>query len=84
MIPIAEPDLRENELTYVTEAITSGWISSAGAHVAKFEEGFAGHCGAAHGVATSNGTAAFDLDLAADGIGPGDLRDDVRGVAAVL
>lgn len=69
--PVCTPLLSGNELAYVTEAVTSGWISSAGRYVGDFERAFAGYCGAAHGIAVCNGTAALHLALAALGIGPG-------------
>jgi perosamine synthetase len=52
--------------------VRSGWISSLGAFIARFETEFAAFCGAPHAVAVSNGTAAMHLALAAAGIGPGD------------
>jgi len=72
MIPIAKPLLGEEELSNVMEAVRSGWVSSKGSFIPEFEAGFASYCGVKHGVATSNGTAALHLALAALGIGPGD------------
>jgi len=72
MIPVCEPTLQGNELKYTTEAITSGWISSAGSYLTRFEEGFSSYCGVSHGVACSNGTTALHLALEAMGIGRGD------------
>lgn len=71
-IPVMTPQLNGNELTYVTECITTGWISSQGAYVKRFEKEFAEVCGSSHGVAVSNGTVAIHLALAALGIGEGD------------
>ena len=71
-IPIAEPLFTGNELKYVTDCIRSGWISSIGAYVPRFEEEFARFCGQRYGVATSSGTTALHLALATLGIGPGD------------
>ena len=71
-IPVAEPLLSGNELAYVTDCIKSGWVSSLGAYIPRFEEMFAQFCGARFGIATSNGTAALHLALVALGIGPGD------------
>ena len=72
MIPIAEPSLGEEELKNVTEAIKSGWISSKGAFIPKFEGSFAHYCGIKYGVATCNGTVALHLALTTLGIGPED------------
>jgi perosamine synthetase len=71
-IPVAEPTLGDRELEYVIDCVKSGWISSLGEYVQKFEHRFARYCGAEYGVATFNGTVALHLLLAALGIGPGD------------
>lgn len=70
--PIAEPDIGELEIEYVTDAVRSGWVSSLGRYVEEFERGFADFCQTRHGVSTANGTVALHLTLAALGIGPGD------------
>ncbi len=71
-IPVMTPLLSGNELKYVTECITTGWISSQGAYVKKFEQQFAEYSKMKFGVAVSNGTVAIHLALAALGIGEGD------------
>ena len=71
-IPVCEPTLLGNELKYVTDAVQSGWISSAGKYVTEFEEQFAAYCGCKFGVAVCNGTVALHLALVALGIGKGD------------
>lgn len=71
-IPVCEPFLNGNELKYVTDAITTGWISSSGRYVTDFEHKFANYCGMKYGVAVCNGTVAIHLALAALGIGKGD------------
>lgn len=72
MIPVCEPTLQGNELKYVTEAVKSGWISSAGPFINKFEEDFSRYCHAQYGVSCSNGTTALHLAVESLGIGPGD------------
>lgn len=72
MIPVAEPKFGGNELKYVSDCITSGWVSSKGKYVNQFETNFAEFCGVKRGVATFNGTIALHLLLAALNIGPGD------------
>lgn len=67
-IPIAKPALGKDELNNVIEAVKSGWISSKGEFIEKFEGEFAKYIGAKYGVATSNGTTALHLALAALGI----------------
>lgn len=72
MIPVCVPLLAGNELNYVTDAVASGWISSSGKYVTRFEEAFARYCGVKHGVATCNGTTALHLAVVALGLGSGD------------
>lgn len=71
-IPVCEPLLAGRELEYVTQAVKTGWISSAGEYIERFEEAFAAYCGVRHGIAVCNGTVALHLALEALGIGPGD------------
>ena len=70
--PVAEPEIGEEELRNVVEAVKSGWISSKGEFIEKFERSFSKYIGVKHGVATSNGTVALHLALVALGIGQGD------------
>jgi perosamine synthetase len=71
-IPVCEPLLEGNELKYVTEAVNTGWISSTGEYVKKFEDQFAEYCGAKYAIAVTNGTVALHLAIEALGIGEGD------------
>jgi perosamine synthetase len=71
-IPVCEPLLAGNELKYITEAVSSGWISSSGKYVTEFEKTFADYCGTRYAVAVCNGTLALHLMLVAAGIGQGD------------
>jgi len=71
-IPVCEPYLNGNELKYVTDAISTSWISSAGKYVSEFEKQFAAYCGCKYGVAVCNGTVSLHLALVALGIGKGD------------
>ncbi|BFU44956.1 DegT/DnrJ/EryC1/StrS family aminotransferase [Krasilnikovia sp. MM14-A1004] len=70
--PVSKPFLAARELEYVSEAVTSGWISSQGPFVPRFEQAFAAYNGSAFGVACSSGTAALTLALRALNVGPGD------------
>ncbi|MEU8300246.1 DegT/DnrJ/EryC1/StrS family aminotransferase [Micromonospora sp. NPDC048909] len=70
--PVARPCLSDLEERYLLDAYRSGWISSQGPYLQRFEGEFAARCGAATAVATGNGTVALHLVLAAAGIGPGD------------
>ena len=71
-IPVCEPMLAGNELNYVTDAVSTGWISSAGKYVTEFEKQFAAYSDCKYGVAVCNGTVALHLALVALGIGEGD------------
>ncbi|MFM6976263.1 MAG: DegT/DnrJ/EryC1/StrS family aminotransferase [Sphingobacteriaceae bacterium] len=71
-IPVCEPYLSGKELEYVTDCLTTGWISSAGKYVDEFEKQFAQYCGAQYAVGVTNGTVAIHLALIALGIGQGD------------
>lgn len=71
-IALAHPQLDGNEYKYLMDAFLSTWISSTGKYVTQFEENFSKYCGVTYGVATSNGTTALHLALAALGIGKGD------------
>lgn len=71
-IPVCEPMLAGNELKYVTDAVSTGWISSSGKYVTEFENKFAEYCGCKYGVAVCNGTIALHLALISLGLGKGD------------
>jgi perosamine synthetase len=71
-IPVNEPLLDGNEEKYLVECIRTGWISSEGPFVARFEEQFAARVGRKHGVAVANGSVALDAAVVALGIGAGD------------
>ncbi len=71
-IPVCEPLLGGNELKYVTDAVSTGWISSSGKYVNDFEKCFSAYSDCKYGVAVCNGTIALHLALVALGIGKGD------------
>lgn len=71
-VPVSRPDLSGSELKYVTEAVSSSWISSSGEFLDRFEREFATTCQVSHALAVTNGTLALYLALAALRIGPGD------------
>lgn len=72
MIPVNTPLLTGNEKKYLTECVDSGWISSEGPFVEKFETRFAAMVEREHAIAVSNGSAALDAAVAALEIGAGD------------
>jgi perosamine synthetase len=71
-IPVNEPLLNGNEEKYLVECIRTGWISSEGPFVKKFEDEFSSRVGRKYGVAVSNGSVAIDAAVVALGIGSGD------------
>ena len=72
MVPVNEPLLNGNEKKYLNECIDTGWISSEGPFIARFEQEFAKRVGRKHGIAVSNGSVAIDAALEALKVGPGD------------
>jgi perosamine synthetase len=61
-----------NEKAYVTECLDTGWVSSKGQFVERFESMFSSLHHDLFSVSTSNGTTALHLALLALGIGKGD------------
>ena len=71
-IPVNLPLLDGNEKKYLNECIDTGWISSEGPFVKKFEENFSNFLGRKYGIAVSSGTAALDIAVKSLKIGEGD------------
>ena len=72
-IALHEPDFRGTEAwTYVKDCLDTGWVSTAGQWVSRFEQELASATGAAHAVAVTNGTVALRLALHLVGVEPGD------------
>lgn len=71
-IPVNTPLFSGNERAYLLECIDTGWISSEGPFIPRFEEAFAAWVGRKEGIAVANGSAALDIAVAALGIGAGD------------
>lgn len=73
VIPVCEPELTNTERRYVNEVLDSGWISSKGPMVERFEKAFAKTVShTKYAIAVNSGTSALHLALAAVGVGPGD------------
>src|SRR5437764_396495 len=54
-LPLHEPEFAGREWQYVKECLDTGWVSSAGAYVDRFERDLCSYTGAAHAIATANG-----------------------------
>jgi len=72
VIPVTEPEIGEREIRNVTDAVRSGWVSSKGPFIERFEAGFSRYIGMKYGITTSNGTTALHLALTALGTKRGD------------
>jgi perosamine synthetase len=71
-IPLAVPEIRGNEWKYAKECLDTGWVSSAGPFVDRFEKAIGDYVGAKHAVSVVNGTCAIHLALIVAGIKPDD------------
>ena len=71
-VVLHEPVFKGNEWDYVKQCFDTGWVSTAGAFVDRFEEDLATFTGAKHVVATVNGTSALHIALLLAGVKPGD------------
>ena len=68
---VNEPRLDGNEKKYLAECIDTGWISSEGPFVSRFERGMAELAGRNHGIAVANGSVALELAVRALNLEPG-------------
>jgi perosamine synthetase len=71
-IALHEPEFAGREWEYVKQCIDTGWVSSVGSFVDRFERDLAEITGAAHAVATANGTAALHTCMLLAGVQSGD------------
>ncbi|MBX6331155.1 MAG: LegC family aminotransferase [Gemmatimonadaceae bacterium] len=70
--PLCVPEIRGNEWAYIKDCLDTGWVSSVGAYVDRFERAVADAVGARYAVATTTGTAALHVALLLAGV----ERDD--------
>ena len=84
-IPLSVPNLKGNELAYVTEAVKTEWVSTAGPYIADFEKAAADYVHVPAACACQSGTAGLHLALKVLGIQPGEevLVPTLTFVAAV-
>jgi len=70
-ISLSEPNFCGNEKKYLKDCIDSGWVSSAGSYVDRFEESIARYTGVKKAISIVNGTSAIHLALKIAGVKPG-------------
>jgi perosamine synthetase len=71
-VALHEPRFVANESRYVQECISTGWVSSVGKFVDRFERDLAVATGSRHAVVVANGTAALHVALVLAGVKSGD------------
>ena len=71
-IPIYEPFLDYREKKYVKKCMDTGWISSRGEFIKKFEDKFNKIVKCKNSLSVNSGTSAIILSLLSIGINPGD------------
>ncbi|MBS0366239.1 MAG: LegC family aminotransferase [Proteobacteria bacterium] len=71
-VALHEPEFAGREWQYVKECLDTGWVSSVGSYVDRFERDLSAYTGAAHVIATSNGTSALHTCLLCAGVRAGD------------
>ncbi len=79
----SKPSITEREIGYATDAAANGWGEHCYDYLVRFEKSFAEHMNVPFAVATSSGTGALHMGLAAAGIKPGDevILADVNWIA---
>ena len=70
-IPLSVPNLKGNELKYVTDAVETEWVSTGGAYVDRYETEFADYLNLQTAVACQSGTAGLHLALILSGVEKG-------------
>lgn len=70
-IPFSPPDIGEEEITEVVDALRPGWITT-GPKTKEFERQIAAYCGTNRAVWLNSATAGLKLVLRILGVGSGD------------
>lgn len=71
-IPVSKPLITNQDIKEVIRAVRSGWISSSGDYIKKFEQSFSKFIGMKYSTSVSNGTAALEIALKSINIKKGD------------
>lgn len=85
MLLLSGPNIAGNEMKYVKECLDTGWVSSVGSYVTKFENMLAEFAGCKYGVATSSGTTALHISLLLAGVKQDDyvIAPNVTFIASI-
>ena len=73
-IPLSVPNLKGNELAYVTKAVETEWVSTGGPYVNEFEKVIAEYAHVPGAVSCQNGTSGIHTALLLAGVWPGPFR----------
>ena len=73
MIPLSTPNISGKEWEYVKDCLNTGWISSAGSYVNKFEDLIRQYTGSSHAIACMNGTAGLQISLILSDVSNNDI-----------
>ena len=68
IFPVSKPFITKKDIYAVNKTLKSGWISSSGTEIKKFEENFSKYVERKYSVTVSNGTAALEIAIKALGI----------------
>lgn len=84
-IPLSVPNLKGNELAYVTQAVETEWVSSGGSFITDMEKQIADFVHVEEAVAVQSGTAALHLSLMEAGVQYGEevIAPTLTFIAAV-
>lgn len=85
MLLLSGPNISGNEWKYVKDCLDTGWVSSVGAYVEKFEKITSEFTGAKYAVATSSGTTALHICLILNNIAKNDyvIAPNITFVASI-
>lgn len=85
MLLLSGPNIAGNEWKYVKECLDTGWVSSVGSYVTKFENMLAEFSGCKYGIATSSGTTALHISLLLAGVKQDDyvIAPNVTFIASI-
>lgn len=71
-IPLCVPVMSGKEWDYIQDCLDTGWVSSVGGYVDRFEQMVADYVGAEYAIACNSGTSALHIALLVAGVKPND------------